>query len=75
VVDALVAQGQRGAFVTRGWLSAQRAALAGLEERARERGETATGALAALLTVRGQLERLARRLDEVDERLREVEGA
>ncbi len=75
VVDALVAQGQRGAFVTRGWLAAQREALAGLEGRARARGESATDALAALLAVRGQLERIARRLDEVDERLRDAEGA
>lgn len=74
-VDALVAHARRGAFVTRGWLAAQRAGLAGLEERARARGEAAADALATLVAVRAQLERLARRLDAADETLRGTEGA
>ncbi len=75
VVDTLLAQGQRGAFVARGWLLAQREALGALEVRARERGEVAADALAELLAVKGQLERIARRLDQVQDRLSEGEGA
>ena len=73
VVDALLAQGQRGAFASRGWLAAQREALAALEDRARARGEAAADALSTLLSVRGQLERLARRLDQVHDQLRDAE--
>jgi hypothetical protein len=75
VVDALLAQGQRGAFATRGWIAAQREALAGLEGRARARGEEAAEALTALLAVKAQLERLARRLDDVQDRLGAAEEA
>jgi len=73
VVDALLAQGQRGAFASRGWLAAQREALGALEDRARARGEAAADALSTLLSVRGQLERLARRLDQVHDQLRDTE--
>jgi hypothetical protein len=73
VVDALLAQGQRGAFAARGWIAAQREALAGLEGQARARGEDAADALNTLLTVKSQLERLARRLDEVQDRLAAAE--
>jgi hypothetical protein len=74
VVDALLAQGQRGAFAARGWIAAQREALGGLEARARQRGEEAAEALNTLLAVKSQLERLARRLDEVQDRLAAAEG-
>ncbi len=73
VVDALLSQGHRGAFAARGWVAAQRQALDGLEEKARARGEKAADALAALLSVKGQLERIARRLDEVQDALTEAE--
>ena len=74
ILDGLLSNGQRGAFVARGWLAGQVAAFARLEERARSRGEAAAAAVGALLSVKGQLERIARRLDAVEERLREVEG-
>lgn len=73
VVDALLAQGQRGAFAARGWIAAQREGLAALEGRARQRGEEAADALGALLTLKSQLERLARRLDEVQDRIAAAE--
>jgi hypothetical protein len=73
VVDALLSQGNRGAFAARGWVSAQRGALEALEGRARERGEAAADALETLLAVKGQLERIARRLEEVQDRLHEAE--
>lgn len=73
VIDALLAQGQRGAFAARGWIAAQREALAGLEGRARARGEQAADALGALLAVKNQLERLARRLDDIQDRLGNAE--
>ena len=73
VVDALLAQGQRGAFAARGWVTVQREAVARLEGRARERGEEAAEALAQLLAVKSQLERIARRLDEVQDRLAAAE--
>ncbi|HEX9308125.1 MAG TPA: polyhydroxyalkanoate synthesis regulator DNA-binding domain-containing protein [Anaeromyxobacter sp.] len=74
ILDGLLSNGQRGAFVARGWLAGQVAAFGRLEERARARGEAAASAVGALLSVKGQLERIARRLDAVEERLREVEG-
>ena len=73
VVDALLAQGQRGAFAARGWVAAQRDAVARLEGRARTQGEEAAEALAQLLAVKSQLERIARRLDEVQDRLADAE--
>jgi hypothetical protein len=73
VVDALLAQGQRGAFAARGWVAAQRDAVARLEGRARERGEHAAEALNQLLAVKSQLERIARRLDDVQDRLAAAE--
>jgi hypothetical protein len=73
VVDELLCSGQRGAFVARRLLADQRAALEGLEGRARQRGEEAAAIVEALGAVRGQLERLARRMARLDERLREVE--
>jgi hypothetical protein len=73
VIDLLLSQGQRGAFAARGWIAAQREALAGLEGRARERGDEAAEALSALLAVKSQLERLARRLDDVQDRLAAAE--
>jgi hypothetical protein len=73
VVEALLAQGQRGAFAARGWIAAQRDALAGLEGRARVRGDEAAEALNTLLAVKSQLERLARRLDDVQDRLAAAE--
>ncbi len=75
VVDGLLSHGHRGAFVARSWLAGQVAALAQLEERASARGEAAAAALSTLLAVKGQLERIARRLDAVDQRLREAEDA
>jgi hypothetical protein len=74
VVDALLSQGNRGAFAARGWLVAQREALDALEGRVRERGEAAADALTTLLAVKGQLERIARRLEEVQDRLQDAEG-
>lgn len=73
--DGLLAQGQRGAFAARGWLAAQREALSALEGRARARGDAAADALATLIAVKNQLERIARRLDLVQDRLREAEEA
>jgi hypothetical protein len=72
VVDELLCSGQRGAFVARRLLADQRAALEALEGRARQRGEEAAAIVEALGAVRGQLERLARRMARLDERLREV---
>lgn len=74
VVDDLLCQGQRGAFVARRLLADQIAALAQLEGRARERGEAAAEVVASLRSVRGQLERIARRVDGLNERLRSAEG-
>jgi hypothetical protein len=73
VVDELLCSGQRGAFVARRLLADQRAALGVLEGRARQRGEEAAGVVEALRAVRGQLERIARRIERLDERLRDVE--
>jgi hypothetical protein len=73
VVDELLCSGQRGAFVARRLLADQRAALGGLEGRARQRGEEAAAIVEALGAVRGQLERIARRIERLDERLRELE--
>ncbi len=73
-LDGLLSHGQRGAFVARGWLAGQVAALARLEERARARGEAAASAVGSLVSLKGQLERIARRLDAVEERLREAES-
>jgi len=69
VVDELLCHGQRGAFVARRLLADHVAALARLEGRARERGEEAAAVVASLGSVRGQLERIARRLERLDERL------
>jgi hypothetical protein len=74
VVDELLCSGQRGAFVARRLLADQRAALDGLEGRARQRGEEAAGVVEALRAVRGQLERIARRVERLDERLRDADG-
>ncbi len=75
VVDELLCQGQRGAFVARRLLADQVAAVAQLEGRARERGEAAAEVVASLRAVRGQLERMARRIDGLGERLRAAEDA
>jgi hypothetical protein len=69
LLDGLLSCGQRGAFVARGWLAAQRDALNALEGRARARGDAAADVLSSLLSVKGQLERIARRLDQVQDRL------
>jgi hypothetical protein len=69
VVDQLLCHGQRGAFVARRLLADHVAAVARLEGRARERGETAAAVVAGLGAVRGQLERIARRLERLDESL------
>lgn len=73
VVDELLCHGQRGAFVARRLLADHVAALARLEGRARERGEAAAEVVASLGAVRGQLERIARRLERLDERLQGAE--
>jgi hypothetical protein len=73
VVDELLCSGQRGAFVARRLLADQRAALGTVEGRARQRGEEAAEIVEALRAVRTQLERIARRIERLDERLREVE--
>jgi hypothetical protein len=70
VVDELLCSGQRGAFVARRLLADQVDALARVEGRARERGEEAAAVVASLRAVRGQLERIARRVERLDERLR-----
>ncbi len=75
VVDDLLCQGQRGAFVARRLLADQLLAVAQLEGRARERGETAAEVVASLRGVRGQLERIARRMDGLGEQLRSAEDA
>jgi hypothetical protein len=72
VVDELLCHGQRGAFVARRLLADHVAALERLDGRARERGESAASVVASLGSVRGQLERIARRLERLDERLREA---
>jgi hypothetical protein len=74
VVDELLCSGQRGAFVARRLLADQRAALAALEGRARQRGEEAAAVVESLGAVRSQLERLARRVERLGERLREADG-
>lgn len=75
VVDELLCHGQRGAFVARRLLADHVAAVARLEGRARERGEAAAAVVASLGSVRGQLERIARRLERLDERLQGAEDA
>jgi hypothetical protein len=72
-VDALLSQAQRGAFAARGWIAVQRETIAALDGRARERGEAGAEAVSELLALKGQLERIARRLDHVHDRLRAVE--
>lgn len=74
VVDELLCSGQRGAFVARRLLADQLDALAHVEGRARERGEEAAAVVASLRAVRGQLERIARRIERLDDRLRAAEG-
>ena len=44
-----------------------------LKDSEKRVGESAADALSTLLTVRGQLERLARRLDQVHDQLRDAE--
>jgi len=73
VVDDLLCQGQRGAFVARRLLADQLVAVAHLEGRARERGESAAEVVASLRALRGQLERIARRIDGLGEQLRSAE--
>jgi hypothetical protein len=73
VVDELLCHGQRGAFVARRLLADHVAALARLEGRARERGEEAAAVVSSLGSVRGQLERIARRLERLDEQLQGAE--
>lgn len=70
VVDELLCSGQRGAFVARRLLADQLDALARVEGKARERGEEAAAVVESLRAVRGQLERIARRVERLDERLR-----
>ena len=74
VVDELLCSGQRGAFVARRLLEDQMAALDRIEGKARERGAEAAAVVESLRGVRGQLERLARRIGRLDERLRDVDG-
>jgi hypothetical protein len=75
VVDELLCHGQRGAFVARRLLADHVAAVDRLEGRAKERGESAAEVVASLGAVRGQLERIARRLERLDERLQGAEDA
>jgi hypothetical protein len=75
VVDELLCHGQRGAFVARRLLADHVAAVERLEGRAKERGEAAAAVVASLGAVRGQLERIARRLERLDERLQGAEDA
>jgi hypothetical protein len=75
VVDELLCHGQRGAFVARRLLADHVAAVARLEGRARERGTGAAAVVASLGSVRGQLERIARRLERLDEQLQGAEDA
>jgi hypothetical protein len=74
VVDELLCHGQRGAFVARRLLADHVAAVERLEGRAKERGCEAAAVVASLGAVRGQLERIARRLERLDEQLQGAEA-
>lgn len=74
LLHSMLAKGERAVFGARRRAADAAAAVERLDQRARARMDAATEALAELGRLTGRLSRICRRIDELHERLRVMEG-